>query len=209
MGASSKCIYEQKVSPLFACASISTDVIVTEHANHARDHLKTEAELKKYDGVVCVGGDGMFSEIVQGLVSRTQGDNGVDQNSPEEKLVPCSVRIGIISAGDFQPMDLCSVHHNTFLRYSISLLGYGFSGDVLADSERKRWMGPARYDFSGFKTFLTHHHYEGAVSFLPETDTLGTPRDKTRCRAGCFICQHIGQLYSGDSPEESKTAPLY
>jgi ceramide kinase len=47
-------------------------------------------------------------------------------------------------------MDVCSVHHNnTFLRYSISLLGYGFYGDVLADSERKRWMGPARYDFSG------------------------------------------------------------
>ncbi|XP_071260684.1 ceramide kinase-like isoform X2 [Salvelinus alpinus] len=203
-----KCIYEQKVAPLFACASISTDVIVTEHANHARDHLETEAELKKYDGVVCVGGDGMFSEIVHGLVSRTQRDNGVDQNSPEEKLVPCSLRIGIIPAGDSQPMDVCSVHHNnTFLRYSISLLGYGFYGDVLADSERKRWMGPARYDFSGFKTFLTHHHYEGAVSFLPATDTLGTPRDKTRCRAGCFICQHYGQLYSGDSPEESKTAP--
>lgn len=47
-------------------------------------------------------------------------------------------------------MDVCSVHHNnTFLRYSVSLLGYGFYGDVLTDSERKRWMGPARYDLSG------------------------------------------------------------
>lgn len=47
-------------------------------------------------------------------------------------------------------MDVCSVHHNnTFLRYSVSLLGYGFYGDVLADSERKRWIGPARYDLSG------------------------------------------------------------
>lgn len=47
-------------------------------------------------------------------------------------------------------MDVCSVHHNnTFLRYSVSLLGYGFYGDVLTDSERKRWMGPSRYDFSG------------------------------------------------------------
>ena len=36
-----------------------------------------------------------------------------------------------------------------FLRYSVSLLGYGFYGDVLTDSERKRWMGPARYDLSG------------------------------------------------------------
>ncbi|XP_071260772.1 ceramide kinase-like isoform X5 [Salvelinus alpinus] len=183
MGASSKCIYEQKVAPLFACASISTDVIVTEHANHARDHLKTEAELKKYDGVVC--GRGRHVQRDSSRPGLEHRDNGVDQNSPEEKLVPCSLRIGIISAGDFQPMDVCSVHHNnTFLRYSISLLGYGFYGDVLADSERKRWMGPARYDFSGFKTFLTHHHYEGAVSFLPATDILGTPRDKTRCRAG-------------------------
>lgn len=47
-------------------------------------------------------------------------------------------------------MDVCSIHHNnTFLRYSVSLLGYGFYGDVLTDSERKRWMGPARYDISG------------------------------------------------------------
>ncbi len=55
-----------------------------------------------------------------------------------------------LCAGDSQPMDVCSVHHNnTFLRYSVSLLGYGFYGDVLSDSERKRWMGPARYDLSG------------------------------------------------------------
>lgn len=50
-------------------------------------------------------------------------------------------------------MDVCSVHHDdTFLRYSVSLLGYGFYGDVLTDSERKRWMGPARYDLSGTNT---------------------------------------------------------
>lgn len=50
-------------------------------------------------------------------------------------------------------MDVCSVHHNNmFLRYSVSLLGYGFYGDVLTDSERKRWMGPARYDLSGRNT---------------------------------------------------------
>lgn len=53
-------------------------------------------------------------------------------------------------AGDSQPMDICSVHNeDRFLRYSVSLLGYGFYGDVLTDSERKRWMGPARYDISG------------------------------------------------------------
>lgn len=54
------------------------------------------------------------------------------------------------SAGDSQPVDVCSVHHdNTFLKYSVSLLGYGFYGDLLADSETKRWLGPARYDLAG------------------------------------------------------------
>ncbi|XP_055367830.1 ceramide kinase isoform X2 [Betta splendens] len=211
-----KRIYEQKVAPLFRHAGISADVIVTEYANHARDHLKTEANLDKYDGVVCVGGDGMFSEVLHGLVARTQSDHGVDQNQPDAQLVPCSLHIGIIPAGstdcicfatigtndpvtsalhiivgDSQPMDVCSVHHSDiFLRYSVSLLGYGFYGDVLTDSERKRWLGPARYDLSGVKTFLSHNYYEGSVSFLPAEDTIGNPRDKLRCRSGCHVCQH-------------------
>ncbi|TSK13170.1 Ceramide kinase [Bagarius yarrelli] len=205
-----KRIYEQKVAPIFSRASIFTDVIVTERANHARDHLKSEAELKKYDGVVCVGGDGMFSEIIHGLISRTQCDSGIDQNRSDETLVPCGLRIGIIPAGstdcicyatvgsndpvtsalhivvgDSQPMDVCSIHHDTtFLRYSVSLLGYGFYGDVLTDSERKRWMGPARYDISGVKTFLSHRYYEGTISFLPADRNVGTPRDKMQCRSG-------------------------
>uniref|UniRef100_A0A3P9JSU9 Ceramide kinase n=1 Tax=Oryzias latipes TaxID=8090 RepID=A0A3P9JSU9_ORYLA len=211
-----KRIYEEKVAPVFQQAGISADVIVTERANHARDHLTTEANLQQYDGVVCVGGDGMFSEILHGLVARTQNDNKVDQKHPDAELKPCMLRIGIIPAGstdcicfatvgtndpvtsalhiiigDSQPMDVCSVHHNdVFLRYSVSLLGYGFYGDVLADSEKKRWLGPARYDLSGVKAFLCHNYYKGTVSFLPAEDNLGHPRDKLQCRFGCSICQH-------------------
>ncbi|CAN9508287.1 unnamed protein product [Ophioblennius macclurei] len=229
-----KQIFEQKVAPLFRRAGISTHVIVTERANHARDHLTTEANLHEYDGVVCVGGDGMFSEILHGLVTRTQMDHSVDQNQPDAQLVQCSLRIGIIPAGstdcicfatvgtndpvtsalhivvgDSQPMDVCSVHHkNIFLKYSVSLLGYGFYGDVLADSERKRWLGPARYDLSGVKTFLSHNYYEGTVSFLPAEDNMGNPRDKLQCRSGCRVCQHkqskdkLGEM----SEEKEKSA---
>lgn len=38
--------------------------------------------------------------------------------------------------------------------------------------------------FSGVKMFLTHHYYEGTVSYLPATDIIGTPRDAARCRSG-------------------------
>ncbi|XP_061770458.1 ceramide kinase isoform X1 [Nerophis ophidion] len=228
-----KCIYDQKVAPLFSRACISTDVIVTERANHARDHLKSEANLDKYDGVVCVGGDGTFSEILHGLVARTQMDHGVDPNLPSANLVPCSLRIGIIPAGstdctcfatvgtndavtsalhiiigDSQPMDVSSVYHgDTFLRYSVTLLGYGFYGDILSDSEQKRWLGPARYNLSGVKTFLTHNYYEGTVSFVPAEEDMGSPRDKEPCRSGCCVCQRKASLKASrsDVPGEKET----
>lgn len=36
----------------------------------------------------------------------------------------------------------------------------------------------------GLKTFLSHHCYEGTVSFLPAQHTVGSPRDGKPCRAG-------------------------
>ncbi|XP_016071801.1 PREDICTED: ceramide kinase [Miniopterus natalensis] len=202
-------VYERKVAPLFALAAISTEVIVTERANHAKEALY-EMNMDSYDGVVCVGGDGMFSEVLHGLIGRTQRIAGVDQNEPRAALVPSQLRIGIIPAGstdcvcystvgtndaktsalhiivgDSLPMDVSSVHHNgALLRYSVSLLGYGFYGDIIKDSEKKRWMGLIRYDFSGLKTFLSHHCYEGTVSFLPAQHTVGSPRDGKPCRSG-------------------------
>uniref|UniRef100_A0A2K5D5U6 Ceramide kinase n=1 Tax=Aotus nancymaae TaxID=37293 RepID=A0A2K5D5U6_AOTNA len=213
-----KRIYERKVAPLFTLASITTDIIVTEHANQAKETLY-EINMEKYDGIVCVGGDGMFSEVLHGLIGRTQRSAGVDQNHPRAVLVPSSLRIGIIPAGstdcvcystvgtsdaetsalhivvgDSLAMDVSSVHHNsTLLRYSVSLLGYGFYGDIIKDSEKKRWLGLARYDFSGLKTFLSHHCYEGTVSFLPAQHTVGSPRDGKPCRAGCFVCRQSRQ----------------
>ncbi|XP_004438101.1 PREDICTED: ceramide kinase [Ceratotherium simum simum] len=223
-----KRIYERKVAPLFALASITTDVIVTERANHAKESLY-EINLDKYDGVICVGGDGMFSEILHGLIGRTQRNAGVDQNQPRAALVPSPLRIGIIPAGstdcvcystvgtndvetsalhiivgDSLSMDVSSVHHNsTLLRYFVSLLGYGFYGDIIKDSEKKRWMGLARYDFSGLKTFFSHHCYEGTVSFLPARHTVGSPRDRKPCRAGCSVCRQSKQRL-----EEEQKRPL-
>lgn len=51
-----------------------------------------------------MGGDGMFSEVMHGLVARIQTDNGVDQNQPDAELMPCSLHIGIIPAGELQPL---------------------------------------------------------------------------------------------------------
>jgi hypothetical protein len=55
-----------------------------------------------------------------------------------------------VFAGDSTGLDICSIHSNaTLLRYYSSVISYGFLGDVVRDSEKFRWMGPKRYEFSG------------------------------------------------------------
>lgn len=49
-------------------------------------------------------------------------------------------------------VDVLGVHDSStkaFLRYTVSLLGYGFHGDILYPSERMRFLGPRRYDIAG------------------------------------------------------------
>jgi hypothetical protein len=41
----------------------------------------------------------MFSEVLHGLIGRTQRSAGIDQNHPRAVLVPSPLRIGIIPAG--------------------------------------------------------------------------------------------------------------
>lgn len=54
------------------------------------------------------------------------------------------------SPGDSIGIDVNSVNVNDeFIRYSVTMLGYGYMGDLLKDSDNMRWMGPKRYNFSG------------------------------------------------------------
>ncbi|KAK1898927.1 Ceramide kinase [Dissostichus eleginoides] len=214
-------IYHSLVAPLFELAGISCHVIVTERANQARDHL-LKKDLTGFDGVVCVGGDGMFSEILHGLIGRTQQEACLCENDPTVTLRPCQRHIGIIPAvgvidpvtsalhiiiGDSQPLDVCSVHQASGLvRYSVSLLGYGFYGDVLAESEKHRWMGPLRYDYSGTMVYLSNRSYAGIVQYLPADPLLSSPRDRTRCLSGCSVCSRSTERLF---PHSSDSGSLY
>lgn len=79
-------------------SDINVDLITTEYVNHAR-HFLVENGWKNYDGVVCVGGDGTFSEVVNGIVDRLAKENNLDTNDPQSTIPFSDVKIGIIPAG--------------------------------------------------------------------------------------------------------------
>ena len=122
--------------------------------------------------LVTVGGDGVYCEVMNGLILRTQKDNGVDVHDPEARLVRSRLPLGIIPAGSGDmvvqylhgtrdvmtaalrvvlgatlPTNAVSVHQGGSLSaYSGLVLGFGLQGDMMADCERFRWMGHSRYN---------------------------------------------------------------
>lgn len=60
----------ETVTPLFARAKVKTTVNVTTRAGHAYDLIKTltNEELCSLDGIITVGGDGLFNEVLNGLL---------------------------------------------------------------------------------------------------------------------------------------------
>uniref|UniRef100_A0A1B6D226 DAGKc domain-containing protein n=1 Tax=Clastoptera arizonana TaxID=38151 RepID=A0A1B6D226_9HEMI len=203
-------IYEQIAKPLFDIAGIEIDLTVTQRANHARDILESE-DLSKFDGIVCVGGDGTFSEIMNGLLIRTARDEGIDPNNLDNELPRPKLRIGVIPGGSTDTvaycihgttdietavlhviigesagLDVSSVHNeHSLLCYYASVISYGYLGDIIRDSDKFRWMGPKRYDFSGFKKFLVNQGYEGEIMLA--TNSSNAPED-SKCFKDCQRC---------------------
>ncbi|KAK4749679.1 hypothetical protein SAY87_027128 [Trapa incisa] len=70
-GKGNGCKTWETVAPIFSRANVQTKVIVTERAGHAFDVMRstTDEDLMLYDGVLAVGGDGFFNEILNGLLS--------------------------------------------------------------------------------------------------------------------------------------------
>jgi len=93
-------IFNTTVAPLFRAAGVKYTVIITERANHARDLLRSDP-LDGFDGVISVGGDGMFSELFNGLLLRSMDENGGSQNFENEnfEVRAPKIRIGLIPGG--------------------------------------------------------------------------------------------------------------
>ena len=87
-------IFYKKIVPLLRMSGIQFEVIVTEYANHAKEKLQ-ECSLEGIDGVISVGGDGIFSEIFTGMLLRTAKES----NGDFTLLRKGSIRVGVIPAG--------------------------------------------------------------------------------------------------------------
>ena len=114
-------LYEENVLPLFEEANITVKTIYTKRANHARDYINEES-LDDYDGLVCVGGDGIFSELCHGLLLKLAQQAELDINDPHIKLVRPRLRIGTIPAGSTDALVFGTTGHNDPITSALQII---------------------------------------------------------------------------------------
>ncbi|XP_055857698.1 ceramide kinase [Episyrphus balteatus] len=182
--------YEKYCKPIFQLAKVDASCIISQRANQIHDIVMT-TNLDQYDAICCVGGDGTFAEVVNGLLFRTMKDLDLDPHKPKYIPKP-KIPVAVIPAGSTDTvafslhgtcdvataaihmvlgqkrgLDICSVQNpNGLIRFCASVMSYGYLGDIALQSEKYRWMGTKRYEYAGFKSILMNTSYPAEIRIL-------------------------------------------
>ncbi|OVA09402.1 Diacylglycerol kinase [Macleaya cordata] len=190
-GRSSK-VFHGKVEPIFKLAGFNMEVVKTTSAGHARKLASSVDFSTCPDGrIICVGGDGIVNEVLNGLLSRSDQKEaisipiGIIPAGSDNSLVwtvlgvrdPVSAAIAIVKGG-LTATDVFAVEwiQNGVIHFGMTVSYFGFVSDVLELSEKyQKRFGPLRYFVAGFLKFLCLPKYSFEVEYLPASkeDTEG------------------------------------
>ncbi|CAN1284384.1 Sphingosine kinase 2 [Linum perenne] len=176
-------VYYDHVKPLLEDAGVQITLQETEHRLHAKE-VVSSFELSKYDGIVCVSGDGILVEVVNGLLERQDWKDAIKMplgvvpagtsngmvksllDAAGEACTPSNAVLAIIR-GRKSSLDVATVLQGDTKYYSVLMLAWGLVADVDIESEKYRWMGSSRIDFYAIQRLFGLRKYNGRISFVP------------------------------------------
>lgn len=155
------------VLPAFEAAGIAVDVQPTQHAGHAEE-LAQACDLRGVDAIVAMGGDGTLSDVFSGYRARSDGASVTlgflpagTGNTVMTDVLGHKIRgaksvaeaVQVIVTGhtrkvDASRIEYCDAAGKPVVRHSINIVTAGLGVDANAAAEKRRWMGPMRYDVS-------------------------------------------------------------
>ncbi|KAH8288026.1 hypothetical protein KR018_000998 [Drosophila ironensis] len=179
-------VFNMHVTPVLNEAEVPFDLYVTKHSNFAIEFMSTRC-LDAWCCVVAVGGDGLFHEIVNGLLQRQDwahvlphlalgiipcgSGNGLARsiahgyNEPYFSKPVLGAALTVIS-GRSSPMDVVRVQLQNRSVYSFLSIGWGFISDVDIESERIRLLGYQRFTVWTLYRLANLRTYNGRISYL-------------------------------------------
>ncbi|KAH9748455.1 Sphingosine kinase 2 [Citrus sinensis] len=100
-------IFLDDVKPLLEDANIQFTVQETTQQLHAKEIVKV-LDLSKYDGIVCVSGDGILVEVVNGLLEREDWNDAIKVPLgvvPAEHHVHCQFDYDFVDSGPIKAIE--------------------------------------------------------------------------------------------------------
>ena len=209
--------YNRVIKPLFELAGVSCDMVQTcpssdeEHVfSKKMRHCIALGATCEYDGIVAVGGDGVFFEMMN-TVNRVCG----------ESQAPC--RLGHLPSGstdavsstlhgtrslftaamhiilgDYKKVDILHIEvddggdvelstNNSMTCFCIAATG--FMADVISSSSMLRFFGPFRYDIVGALKLIQNRAYKCKIRYLQCEKSFDDDDDlASQCHAECSVC---------------------
>lgn len=231
-----KQIFQKQVVPILKESGIKYEVVITTHTNCARETIKNSKELAvKYGGIVIASGDGLFFEVVNGIMEREDwiriihriplgiipcgSGNGLAKSithqysafseEPSDRILNASLTC---ASGCSAPLDVVRVelyHNNKLMRfYSILSVGWGFIADVDIGSESLRFMGSQRFTLWSIYRLINLNVYKGRVSYLPYWKSAqSSPIAKFRCHERSPE-SHLDQQQETTNRDKEDPSPL-
>ncbi|KAG1704781.1 hypothetical protein DVH05_004809 [Phytophthora capsici] len=154
--------FEKEVAPMLEQANVEMETVITRQAGHATE-LLAEVPLNKFDCIVAVGGDGLLSEMLQGLLNRKDWQQaslqplgiipgGSGNGLSASLLSRAGERFEAINAayslakGQVQELDLfTATNTDGKVMYGFLSLEWAFIADMDIKSERYRFFGDLRF----------------------------------------------------------------
>lgn len=174
-------IWTNTVSKMLQEADIKVDLLITEYINHAKNYV-FQLNKQLYTAILCIGGDGLVFEVMNGIKSRADADeffksigivhipggtgNGLAKSvlyASHEKFGPLNATFVAIR-GHPQPLDLSVVttsdgaEHISFLS-----LSWGLISDIDILSESMRCIGELRLYIAAVYFTLKRRYYSGRL----------------------------------------------
>jgi len=177
-------IYYDEVEPIFKLAGFSCKVVETNGPRHAQALVSSFNFHACPDGIICVGGDGIVNEVLNGLHSREDEKScgiaiGIVPAGSDNSLVwtvfgisdPVTAALAIIK-GHLVQTDVVAIKG---MEDSAMYLGHttfylGFMSDVLELSAKYRRFGPLRYLVAGLIRLFNLRYYECEVKYIPAVE---------------------------------------
>ncbi|KAI3498846.1 hypothetical protein L1887_34632 [Cichorium endivia] len=176
-------IFSNDVKPILEDANIKYTLQETKYQLHAKEVCRS-LDLTKYDGIICVSGDGILVEVVNGLLEREDWadalkmplgvipagtGNGMIKSLLDSVGQPCTPAHATLAAvrGHKRSLDVATIWQGQTAFFSVLMLAWGLVSDIDIESEKYRWMGSARIDFYALKRILKLRKYNGSICFVP------------------------------------------